>query len=341
MNNKTTVCAALALLFTASLSHARWGLDFTASSWEMDAKDLETTKATYIKAVAAANTGLTGISGSIEQKKLSGAASFFIEGNSRVRLGFSAGYGMTPPVSATIHKVQTGAYNDTSVEAKTSYIPVDLYLKFGSKGGGSSFSLGGGAALVEATNDYKFRNDTGTTREEATLTQKKIIPNAHAGFEFFLAKWLSFGLNANYVFNGVLDKMEGDLKTNGVSQGKKRMAMVNDGPGGVNGVKLALKSDGFSYTGNQRPYQYDYSGLRVNAAMRWYFGGGKTTAAKREPVPGQAVETKATPSQPAPAAQAADSEELKMEKAKLELERQKLEFEREKMEFEKQNAAKQ
>lgn len=343
MKNKMIVFAALGLLFAGSAAQARWGLDFAASPWKMDVKDLETSNATYNKAVTNANTTLIGFHSTIDQESLSGVASFFVEGDSKARLGFSLGYGAMPTVSFKLHKIMTAAYNDTSLETRTTYVPADLYLKFGSKSGKSSFLLGGGGDFIMVSNEYRFTNSAGSTNEEATFTQKKVVPHAQAGFEFFLAKWLSFGVNAKYVFSGVLDKMEGNLKSNGVDAGKKKLVMVNDGPGGINGVKLGYRSTSFTFTGQQRPYRYDYSGLRVNLAMRLYFGaGGKTSkAAEQKQDQSRPVTAKDKPAVQAPApevqpAPAAESESLKLEREKLELEKARLDLEREKLEFEKQ-----
>jgi len=343
MKNKITAYAAMLLLLAPAVSQARWGTDFTASSWEMDAKDLETTKATYIK--WAGTNIANGIDGDIVQDKMGGSASFFVEGNSRVRLGLSAGYGAMPEVSAKVHKRVGTAYTHTELRTKTMYIPVDLYLKFGSKGGGSSFFAGGGGDFVTVNTKYELTGSAGTIPEEATFTQKKVLPHAQAGFEFFLAKWLSFGVNAKYVFSGVLDNMTGDLKRNRISQGTKQMAMVNDGANGINGVKFGYKNTGYTYTGKQRPFEYDYSGLRLNLAMRWYFGGAKSASAapvqRTEQVKTQVIGEKVTPEPvQAPVVNNPDSEALKMEREKLELEKAKLKLEQDKFEFEKQSGKK-
>lgn len=345
MKNKIIAYAAMALILVPAVSHARWGTDFTASSWEMDAKDLETTKATYLKALA--NGSYTGIDGDIVQDKMGGSASFFVEGNSRVRLGLSAGYGAMPEVSAKVHKRVGTAYTHTELRTKTAYVPVALYLKFGSKGGGSSFFAGGGGDFVTVNTKYELTGSAGTLPEEATFTQKKVIPHAQAGFEFFLAKWLSFGVNAKYVFNGVLDNMTGDLKRNRISQGKKQMAMANEGAGGVHGIRFGYKNTGYTYTGKQRPFEYDYSGLRLNLAMRWYFGGGKSASTapvqRTDQVKTQVIGEKVTPEPvqaPAPAVNSADSDALKLEREKLELEKAKLKLEQDKFDFEKQSGKK-
>ncbi len=201
----------------------------------------------------------------MERREVGGSAGFFVEGNSRFRLGFGLGFGAMPEVYAGLHQVFANAtYKNTSVRAKTMCIPADLSLKLTSKGGGFSFFGGGGADYIMVSNNYQVINTNTPQVDRFTLTQNKIVPHARAGFEFFLAKWLSINVGAKVMFGAVLDNMTGDLKRDGVSLGKKRMVMQDT----TDGMKLNLRG---SLGATDLKYKYDYSGLRANLGLRIYF----------------------------------------------------------------------
>lgn len=260
MKIKLAVCAVIALLAVPSVSYARWGTEFTGSSWKMDGKEFIKSMNAY-KALAQA-FGL-GMSGKVTQGKLGGAAGFFVEGNSRFRLGAAAGYGVMPPVSAKLSL--TGAFTGTeSIENKITYVPLDLYLKYISEGGKFSLFGGGGANYVMASTDYKATYSGGVTK--AVFTQKKVIPHVQAGCEWFLSKGISLSFGAKYLFSAVLDNLTGKVTDGGVDQGKNRMIMSKDPAYGefFDYTSVPLASD-------ERPFKYDLSGLRANFGLRIYF----------------------------------------------------------------------
>ncbi|MDO8806475.1 MAG: hypothetical protein Q7R35_18850 [Elusimicrobiota bacterium] len=118
----------------------------------------------------------------MEENNVGGSAGFFMEGNSLVRLGLSAGYGVMPVVFSQHRLTYASGYKNTELDTKTTYVPVDLYLKLGTEGGGASFFLGGGGDFVTSISEYRVNNTNGTDyQEKATFTQKKMIPHAQAG----------------------------------------------------------------------------------------------------------------------------------------------------------------
>lgn len=263
MKNITAVCAVLALFLAPSVSNARWGTEFTGSSWTMDGKEFMTSLKTY-KAYSAANPGF-GMTGEVTEGKLGGAASFFMEGNSRTRLGLAAGFGSMPAVSAKLNL--TGSWSgNINIENKITYIPLDLYLKHVSEKGKFSLFGGGGADYIMAKTEYKA-NDTGGAAK-GTFTQKKVMPHVQAGCELFLAKWISFNISAKYLFGAVLDKMTGKVTEAGVDKGENILIMTKDP---VYGEYFGYKKTSIALASDERAFKYDLSGLRANVGLRIYF----------------------------------------------------------------------
>ncbi|HAH30836.1 MAG TPA: hypothetical protein DCL44_00820 [Elusimicrobia bacterium] len=105
-------------------------------------------------------------------------------------------------------------------------------------------------------------------------------------------------------------------------------------------VGLNLK---YVFSSEMEKLRCDYSGLRINLALRWYFEDAPVAAAPARKA--EQVKPKRpsylddeVPDKPAPAAKPASSERQKLERQKLELEKEKLKLERERFEFEKQKA---
>lgn len=262
MKIKKVMCMTAVLLLAASVSHAmRWGLDLTGTSWKMDnadlGKDLDYRK-------------LNGTTADLSKESvIAKSAAVFMEGGSKWRLGFSAGFGSTSnQVYATVNPSFGNIFmNQGVLENKVSYIPVSLYLKY--KPENSRFSLfgGGGADYITANTKVKDALDgygnPQAGSHKGTFTQKKVVPQVQAGAEWFMFKWLSLGVSAKYLFSAVFDDLTGNLTGSGVSSGKQRLIMSGDQIG-YSPVSSAL-------TAGQRPLKYDFTGLRVNAALRIYF----------------------------------------------------------------------
>ena len=262
MKIKIAVCAVMALLFAPAVSQARWGTEFTGQSWKMDGKEFLTDMQTFVK--YAQNHGY-GMAGKLTQEKIGGAAGFFVEGNSRFRLGISAGYGVMPSVSVKAG-LTTNHIEREVIENKTTYIPADLYLKYTSKGGKFSLFGGGGGDYVMASTDFKFEESGGyTDLIKGTFTQKKVIPHVQAGCELFLAKWISLNISAKYLFSAILDDLTGNVTENGVALGKRKLTMMTAPTGEV------VYYSGNTLSQSERPLKYDFSGLRANVALRIYF----------------------------------------------------------------------
>ena len=273
MKNIAAVFAVMALLFAPSVSNARWGTEFTGESWTMDGKDFIKVINSY-KAYAVVD-GFS-VAGKTTQGKLGGAAKFFVEGSSRFRLGGAAGFGMMPELSG---KFSTWGYginegsninNDVNFENKITYVPVDLYFKYNSKGGRFSLFGGGGADYVMAKTDIEYIDyDYGTNAlEKLAFTQKKVMPHVQAGCELFLAKSISLNFSAKYLFSAVLDNLTGHVDVIGMSADKYRIIMGDRSP---YGEELLLKKTSDPLVSGERPFKYDLSGLRANVGFRIYF----------------------------------------------------------------------
>ena len=269
MKNKITICTVMALLLMPHISNARVGLEFTGESWKMDGKEFITDMRAE-RADAIANG--YDMTGKVTQGKLGGAAKFFLEGNSRFRLGISAGYGVMPTVSYKLMESDnTGwAWNADFIN-KITYIPVDLYFKHTSESGGFSLFGGGGADYVMASTDLKsedlnsgFPNYSAT----ATFTQKKVMPHVQAGCEVFLAKWISINLSAKYLFSAILDNLTGRITVNGADQGRHRLVMTDYPP---YGQEISVDPTSAPLPAGDRPFKFDLSGLRANVGLKIYF----------------------------------------------------------------------
>ncbi len=265
MKNRIILCSVFALLFAPVVSQARWGLDLSAANWEMDAEDHTTNVNTLTRAWAASGYAL---SSKVDPVTYGLEAKVFMEGNAPFRLGISVGVGLMPEVVSNFHARQGLSYNDLYLENRTNYIPVELYAKYASKGGKFSIFAGGGANYLMASTEYKVES-TGNYWEKGTFEQSKTIPHARAGCEFFLAKWLALNVGVKYVFSGVLDNLTGKMSaSSGGGPGEYRMIMFRNPTYGEY-MDARLTSAGLA--AGERPFQYDYSGLRLNAGLRVYF----------------------------------------------------------------------
>lgn len=243
----------------------QWGIEFTGQSWTMDGKEFLNDMNTWDAITTDFGLGMTG---KVTSGRLGGAASLFVEGNSLFCMGAAVGYGVMPAVSSKLRLTSSSSYFNADLNNKMTYIPVDVYLKYTSKGGKFSLFGGGGAYYVMASTNYKQEEPGYLVK--ATFTQKKVMPHVQAGFELFLTEGISFNLNVKYLFNAVLDNLTGNLTVNGAAWGKYRMIM--------DGNSFSPYGDvvGFSKTSNplvsgERPFKYDLSGPRTSVGLRAYF----------------------------------------------------------------------
>ncbi len=281
--NRSLVSAAVIVFLCVSVSHAlNYGTEFTGAYWKMDAKDLNKSKA-YVLSGAYYNSAndYATTNADVSQNSLSGAASFFVEGDSDWRLGAAVGFGMMPNVSYVggYNAYYNGSYEDTytyteELENKANYVPVDLYVKY--KPADSGFSLFGGAGadyIMASTkiyeHDKEILNNSGVVTVNTwdmygTFTQNKVVPHVQAGAELYISKWLALGVGAKYVFGGVLDDLTGNVTENGVYQGKNRLIMSG-------GDHFAYQNTADALAPGDSKFKYDFSGLRINISLRAYF----------------------------------------------------------------------
>ena len=258
----------MALLFMPNISNARMGLEFTGESWKMDGKEFITDM--NAEKADAIDHGYA-MTGKVTQGKMGGVAKFFMEGNSRFRLGIAVGYGVMPTVSYKLTNTYgPGNFDNENFQNKTTYIPMDLYFKLTSKSGKFSLFGGGGADYVTAktVSEVEWLWTGGSWLSKGTFTQKKMMPHVQAGCEVFLAKWISLNLSAKYLFSAILNNLTGNLTVNGVNQGKHRLIMYDYPP---YGQEIWFDPTSAPLPSGDRPFKYDLSGLRANVGLKFYF----------------------------------------------------------------------
>ena len=273
------VCALTVFIAAAAQSHAmNWGAEFTGLSWKMDGKDFDRDA---LSNKTWATGGVISMSDEITQNKIGGSASFFLEGESPLRLGLAAGYGVMPSVSYALDTIDIYIYSsylysehyNTRWNNKTAYVPLDLYVKYKGRNGGLSFFAGGGADYVMARTDYDYNESGDFTNppyhftKKGEFAQNKFIPHAQAGLEWFIAKWLSLNVGAKYLFNATLDDLTGNVTYIDGSIKKCRMIMVSS----PYGEHIDARSTSAALQAGERLFKYDFSGLRSSLALRVYF----------------------------------------------------------------------
>lgn len=265
MKHRIVLCAAAALLLAAPAAHAmRLGIDLSGTNWKMDGKDLGRDMAYR----AANSPG----SAELKQDKSGMEALLFVEGSSPFRLGLAAGYGRMPKVTYTTMSGGYSAFMDQGVlENETTYLPVDLYLKYKKQDSRFSLSAGAGADFITARTKVSDNLDGSgnpqANNHRGTFKQSKMVPHAQAGAEWFIFKWLSLNVRAKYLFGGVLDELKGNVNGPGAPAGDSRLIMVQGG----SGEYLDYQGAGQGLASGQRPFKYDFSGLRATIGLRVYF----------------------------------------------------------------------
>ncbi|MHB0997254.1 MAG: hypothetical protein ACYC2I_12865 [Elusimicrobiales bacterium] len=234
-----------------------WGVEVSGAAWEMDAKDFKTAGNSLMNFARAEGNSS---SYKVTQGTLGGQASFFLEGKSALRFGASLGYGVMPDVSYREHWENSPI--DDSIENwenKTSYIPLDAYVKYRSEKSKIGFFAGVGADYIMASTKWNYFDSISGDNASATFEQKKLVPHIQGGSELFFSDSVSVSLGVKYLFSAVLDNLRGNVTANGTSAGEFRMMMDDDGYGYWTDLL------------GPKPFKYDYSGLRATAALRVYF----------------------------------------------------------------------
>ena len=257
----------------------RRGVEFTGALWEMDGDDFEK---------AAVNDRRSGETVKLARYEQGGSAVFFMEGRSRFRFGLSAGYGVMPSVSYhTSEKYSNfsspynySGYWRTKFSNETRYVPLDVYMKYEGRGGAFSFFAGGGADYLMARTTYDYYSSNTSDNPAFTpvqhirkgeFTRNRIVPHAQAGFELFLSEKLSLTVGAKYLFNAALDDLTGKITRDGVADpDKRRLVLVDDTPPNKE-YYISLLRVSQPLGSGERLLRYDYSGLRANLAIRFYF----------------------------------------------------------------------
>ncbi len=249
MKNRIAAYVMLLLPLVPPAAHAETsGMEFSGAVWTMDGADFGKDKAWQKASMFPGDTA----SFKIKRDKIGGAISVFTESEKRFGFGTSLGYGLMPQVS---YKVDFGGTGYTLTN-KTSCIPLEVYLKFRPEYGEYRLFAGVGADYIMAKTDavstlsYLYGKDS--------FTQNKIVPHVSAGGEWFVNKSLSINAGAKYFFFGVLDKLRNH---------KERLVMAED----ADGEHLRIRAASGPLASDERPFKYDFSGLRFNIALRLYF----------------------------------------------------------------------
>lgn len=261
MKNRIIICAAAALLLAPAVSHARWGLEGGAILGSVDDEDLvRNLRYTRIAAPAA---GYNMAGDEVTKNGADGSASLFVEGNAPFRLGFAVGYGRLPEISSRIHLRSGSAFYDMEFDSEFQMLQADLYMKYASKGGRFSVYGGGGVSHTEISSGYGTRSNSGGVG--ATFRQTKLVPQAKAGMEVFLTKWLSLNVGVRMLFGAVFDDLKGDVMEYGTNKPDQRLIMKRT----ADGEYIDYTSNALS--ANERPFKYDLGGVHGSAGLRIYF----------------------------------------------------------------------
>ncbi|MFA6582964.1 MAG: hypothetical protein WCS77_01590 [Elusimicrobiaceae bacterium] len=251
---KSLFRAALAVfLLSGSQLWAWWGYSLNAGASHPDNSDMKTELAGRL-----ANNAPSA--GSTYQDAGFGDLTFFMETNAETRLGFSLGYGLIAQSGLRENFTKnTPADSSLKIDNRTAYFPLTVYAKYKPENKPFSLWFGAGADWIMAATDVVSASP-GLQAVDNTFTASVIAPTLSGGAEWFFTKRLALGLNGKYVFGGRVKDLTSEMQ-----QGNYRMVMAGD--------TVAFRPEGAALGAGERSYEYDYSGFRVSAQLRVYFGG--------------------------------------------------------------------
>jgi len=102
---------------------------------------------------------------------------------------------------------------------------------------------------------------SGTSTVNTEFKQSKLVPHADAGIEWYISKRFALGVNFAYLFGAKFDQLKGTV--NGTD------AQLYTLPRTV-GRELVTSASRPSGSDN---YCQDYTGVRGDISLRYYFGG--------------------------------------------------------------------
>ena len=262
--NTSSCIAALAMtiviLALPTKVYAGWGIGMDASYWKMDADDFKTDMK-Y-------NTGDPYYAGKITQGTINPDVNFFYEYPLKEDwlLGTSLGFGKVASVKYAVAYIDTTEPDNSFtavLENKASVIPLEIYGKYKKE----KLNITGGLGLNYFIMKTEMSGADSSGLIKGDFKKNKIVPNISVGGEYFIGENFSLGLNLKYLFSGRIEDFRGNIT--GVTE-KQRLVMIYDPPYG-----RYLTSQGVStpLSAGDMLFGYDMSGLRINLAARYYFGG--------------------------------------------------------------------
>lgn len=197
---------------------------------------------------------LSNYSAMLDTKNAFAGAELFIEGNGANRLGLSLGINGTGETTLD----EKTPSSTVLFKANAQSIPLTLYWKHKGADSAFSFRLGGGADIMKARTKTSF---SGSSNGDYEFKQTKVTPHVDAGVEWYIFKRLALGINIGYLFNAKFEELKGTYNGSDIQMYTR--------PGAV-GSEILISTYKPSGTNN---YCQDYTGVRGDIALRYYFGG--------------------------------------------------------------------
>lgn len=203
----------------------------------------------------AKDSAVSSYSGELTTNNLVYGAEMFFETAGEKRFGLSLGINGMGKNEMDV----TVDGDNEKLEADALTVPVTLYWKYQPANRNWALKLGAGA-------DY-MRAKTTTKDSVATVdyTQSKIVPHVDAGAEWFISKSFSLGFDLAYLFGAKFDELKGSY--NGVDY---QLYTIPQSVGSAIAARTVKPA-------GSNAYVQDYTGIRGNIALRYYFGGASAS----------------------------------------------------------------
>ncbi|MDD4003668.1 MAG: hypothetical protein PHW69_00505 [Elusimicrobiaceae bacterium] len=183
-------------------------------------------------------------------------AELFFETEGPSRLGVSLGLNSISEI-----KLEESIPNSAgTLKASAQSFPITVYWKLKAEDSSFAYRLGGGADIMSACTNMAT-SGSASSNINTDFKQTKLVPHLDAGAEWYISKRFALGVNIAYLFGARFDKMKGT-----VSGSDSQLYTV---PQPV-GRQIVASSSQPSGSDN---YSQDYTGVRGELALRYYFGG--------------------------------------------------------------------
>lgn len=234
----------------------------------------------FTKDIAWENAGLAaGQSFSGETGQTGAAGTAYLFGETAVKhdwkLGFSLGLGLADHSWYDYRASESDLSGSSSFKGKfdnfAAIFPAEIYVKYSPEKEKHSFILGMGADYLRTTTNITASCSASGSYSCYAYNFSPFLASgaaihASAGGEYFISSDISLGVNLKYLFGGKVRDLRGTV--DGV---KSRLIMVKDPANGLEHLDTAPVTQGLA--ANERLFEYDYSGPRINISLKYYFGG--------------------------------------------------------------------